>query len=1612
MVESLLNLEPSWPLLMDGDKATLLIEMVIFDPNNHKHLVRSAVHRKFLTVNGTLDHKAVAFTILGATVSKTNNRLGLILDLSSTVLSHHHLDCDSMFRSIETCSGGGFMKDGIDKGGFQVAATNDLRQSMADFQHRQGCCDVVVGDIGDDKTICELFHLHSKPCLVAGGFSCQPWSALGDKKGMLDCRSQSLTSILRAAFLMRSHSILLECVQNAGKDKQVREILDTFCRITGLRQVQIDLSLASFWPSRRARWWTVLYSHAFPPFHLMPLPSQLIPPTVNDLLPCLPDWPEEEISQIKLDSYEYGKFQQFGGIGPNCVNSRAPMSTALHGWSCQLIPCPCGCRKFPLADVRLSEKGLFGALVHCPGNMQTPEGIVQNIRHLHPWEIALLSGIVPDKLWGPQLRFSIAALGQMATPIQSLWVVAQFKKHLLEGFLEIPAPKPEEVMWLHIGDIMVAYENFFPMGFHSDVVQNFLDRTHRCLFSHAAQGIVPPFLPSFNKNKGDLESNSSALTPGSITEIPVDQPCPKNASEGLFDQSSPGEAHKPVNTSWHCDYPNCPVCCTEDTLPPIPTFSDEIILQRDVIPAISPTLPFEIHVSQAIQTKSDETPRVTPMPVCGGIPAFQSKKRPSETSSPIHAKRPFSIPDVPPLPSFEIPSIESDFVDQPAITEPPMDFEMVPDQISVLPANHDSPCQIWISRHDSSLLPPQKLQVSKGSTVGELQIAEDRIGAFSLHSRVCDDVGAFVSHTKAIEHDMSLHLRPLKEDSCPAKCPRFSESPNPPLDFDFMTRSKLLDLQQGWVAKDEMDFYLGLCAQTVNAFAFPSFVMPEVWDSKDADLFIQWTIEGFKSKLDCSCAFSTILWKKHWIPLVLSQAEVGVSIATSPEGRTLIESILTHASMSSPFSSFQVNPVVGVFPADCGFQCIGWICAIITAGQQEGVSTFTPVTPTIACQWRSLFRAHLNSAGLGHSMVLPSSFPFGGAHDDIESGLADLLEKHGVPSGSSALRASQILEKMGRTVISKILRSANAWKDLKSCANNMVPKFQLVLASEMEASIKARASTTKPFGDRRNKKQVRGNKANSTFFKLRAEDVVIPDCIFKEGSDVAIKQIGINEIGPEARGIVVVNAAQAYPYVKITMPLSQHGLALLILEHSDPAFGGLGETIRFPAKCDATGEPMIISARLVQLGSALVSRHFPEQQLKVEESANIVIRILAFKDECESDWTSFCSHPVKSILAEIPDLQEKPGGDSCILDVFDRQWLSLRMDRAKPAEAELFVASFRLLDFAPKAFLAQSGRKGLYFEPRTEDGRSPCPLYHVVWLGKIDKPQALLKQQTSKLWTSLVRHGFRFGLRTFKGDAETLHSIHKPSIPFLASGQSSLYVVGPFPYGASRGAISKIFQSWNWPARPMQPKGRAANQLGVLWECQATSAPEFEIYQLEHADVLITPLAKKKSGPAASTDVVASARTIAALQETQQKEEIDPVFVNDPWAGYQPQKQQKVSAVSDANKFEALAATVEKRVNQALAARSNAANGDEPMPAAHENRVSELESRLGALEATVNKNHHEQQMKHHQVSNQIGKVQQQVESQAVVMQNHFDQKMQEQLHQIEALLSKRARSHE
>ena len=76
-----------------GDAISLLVEMVIYDSCNDRHLVHTAV-RKFITL----------------------------------------------------C----FVTDGMDMGGFQIFTSIDVLTSMMAFQPRQGFSSTVIGDIGDD----------------------------------------------------------------------------------------------------------------------------------------------------------------------------------------------------------------------------------------------------------------------------------------------------------------------------------------------------------------------------------------------------------------------------------------------------------------------------------------------------------------------------------------------------------------------------------------------------------------------------------------------------------------------------------------------------------------------------------------------------------------------------------------------------------------------------------------------------------------------------------------------------------------------------------------------------------------------------------------------------------------------------------------------------------------------------------------------------------------------------------------------------------------------------------------------------------------------------------------------------------------------------------------------------------------------------------------------------------------------------------------------------------------------------------------------------------------------------------------------------------------------
>lgn len=139
-----------------------------------------------------------------------------------------------------------------------------------------------------------------------------------------------------------------------------------------------------------------------PKVHLRPLPSLSIPPVLGDMLPILPQWDPSHLDQLVLDLYELNKFGEFNSLFPNIVNSEEPVRAALHGCANQLTGCPCGCRQHPFSEVRLKQKGLFGALIPTGGDQKTYLGTLPNLHHMHPWEMALVHGAGPNKVWMPQ----------------------------------------------------------------------------------------------------------------------------------------------------------------------------------------------------------------------------------------------------------------------------------------------------------------------------------------------------------------------------------------------------------------------------------------------------------------------------------------------------------------------------------------------------------------------------------------------------------------------------------------------------------------------------------------------------------------------------------------------------------------------------------------------------------------------------------------------------------------------------------------------------------------------------------------------------------------------------------------------------------------------------------------------------------------------------------------------------------------------------------------------------------------------------------------------------------------------------------------------------------
>lgn len=942
---------------------------------------------------------------------------------------------------------------------------------------------------------------------------------------------------------------------------------------------------------------------------------------------------------------------------------------------------------------------------------------------------------------------------------------------------------------------------------------------------------------------------------------------------------------------------------------------------------------------------------------------------------------------------------------------------------TVVPSSSEGGLQIphHVVLHLPDIPNPVIVQVQQGTTVGQIVKAEcafncyhegssravrvvDLLGQLLPWSQVTSPMQHLVFHSAAsyVAHGCCHHTCPPKWFQIDEQCRRIS----------------MLCRQESWVAHDEMSFYLELLSHQSGSDSCPPLVYHHL-----PDQFRNWVQTCIAKKSEW--VISTMLIDHHWVPVVFHKQETHIQLFATREGYQ----VFRNEHQILPNMQYQIITLPSLFSADCGFQAVGWILKILTEPDVRFRSTIvgSPITPMKvqeALTLRTLFEQHLWSTSQASAVVIPHQIPLGGAiRESVEQSLRDLLRSHGVPEDVVGARIDIILDKLGRVAVSKALRSSKPWHELKHLANNVSPRMQLVLPSELAQVVRERVTQGKPFGDKHRKQT--GPPKHIEPVKLNPEDISIPEGIFKMGQDQVVRQLALGSLCKDAQGVVVVTATQAQPYIRLQQPMSQAGLALLILDHDDASCIGSGCLVRFPAKFEKTSEPLIATARIVQLGCVEISRHLPAQQLKVDEVPTTVIRVLCFRNEFPGDWGEFINHPVKHIIDNTDELSAKAGSEGNVLDVWDRQFVNHRMERRQPKFADTFIVSIRTTGVDIESVLSRSGQSGMYYEPRNPEGRSPDDAYRVVWLPRVEKPDAITSQQTSEQWSCLARTGVKLGLRIRATDAKEVHDQHKPFVPYLDGISLNTFVVGPFGFGVTKQGLSKLFSQWKWAARPCQPSSKSADGLGMLWEVQAQERPEYDVYTLEHGDVLISMIDKKKPSAKPKSDILASSRTLDVLKARSTNSESsghsheEGLLKHDPWAHFTPTtKMPRVTPPLGESRppsvnVEAIQASVDKKVAETLAQFEQKVREprDEPMDLASQSRLTELEHRMCAMESSLQHQQVQQQQHQSHVATQFNQLQQQVDAQGHSLQKHLDEKMQEQLNQIERLLGRGEKKH-
>lgn len=1583
--------EPLLTEISDGSTINMVLEVVIQCPK--ANICRSVISQQLIMTDVDIPANCSRFTVLRGEKHSSSHHVWLKRTEATVVFGHYNKDVGDFGRIVELCSGIGAVDKGYHFCGATTTCYVDSNPVFCEWLSKRNIGPVVCGNITDDNTIADIAKLLQQGHILSSGVSCQPFSKLGDQKENLDSRSESFTSTLKAAYLLQSPAVILECTPTAMESSWAQGMIQSFAQCTGFRMQQKVVSLHKSWPGRRDRWWCVLSHPQLPAFAIHDLPELRFAPTIAHLIPSMLKVPNDHPDEIELGENEYSQLLTFPRTDSFLINVHAGLPTATHSWGSQLVGCQCKCRKFGFATKRLQSKGLYAVLTTTGDMMQVNGQEMPRLRHLLAQEVALLNGLPPSYVTPVKdchLRLDLAATGQLASPLQSGWLLGCIYHQLEQQGLARDTVHPRHLFANMCRALFQERDSLWQI----EKYNKYMEIYHKEIESIDCPRIYPKNDDQEEEIASQALQQACAIAELELAKINADDPQNQHKHKGKGGTiPQHGKVHRVGNGDEHFVPPTDlgqQTAQVHTNKGGIPGFeSSKRNFEKQEPPEkrhCSGKVPIAEQTDSRVETANpspDESTQCEPIePVTPPLEPIERREAPVNVGVSTSGNKTLISAEPSAVPSEHLHKQEDQHMEA---------------KVENKVENPEQSC--WIIHAEESM---HQIRFRGKPTVGQLEQAEAYVSDEQNAFRSTTGVGHKIPISSEIQ-DQQIVV-PNKDINAVYRCPLHHETKIPRVEG--LPRIIALWSQRGWVASDEMNFYLRNMQNTKMVRVVDAFILSE---PQPIDAGAQ-----FKEKVEqiiidhqdhANQVLTAVFFANHWSPLSISWDHDNVlQFSTSHEMQTVIQEWTQHFCEETQCTTTAVT-VPQVFDADCGFQTVAWILKQIEPGQNQ-----FPMQPDTAQNLREAFVVHLGDADIAGEIF--RGHVLGGMNNDaqLKLDLQMLLENHGVHPKRSMECRDNLVTSLGMPTIKNVLGSARPWKDLKTRASEHRPPIQIVLADELKTMVDARIANGKQLGKKTQKKN---QKPNNVPLKIDADKIMLPPAIFQQSDGTQLHQITTRQFGPRCRGVAVVNIEEATAFFQLKEPISKEGVAMLILDLNDERIPPHSK-ISFPATCPGTEEPVLLTAALVQLGNQQVTRVVPSDRIRIQESHTEVIRVSVYRDQFAGDWSDFANKPVRAILAhEVFGSFDKDG----VVDVWDRQFLSKQYQKRQTLDAEIFVVTFPLMKPNVAQLQLQSGQHGMYFEPRSECGRTPMSGFQVIWLPRKQLSEVIVACQVLPHPGWVVRHGDRYGVRVLNDHAQKTHEMHRPDICYLGGQTMQTYKIGPLPFGTTRKSLVSLFEQWQWTARPGQPIGQSQNHQGVFWTVQACQAPSHWVFNMEHGDILIAlhTSPKEHSKPSQGL-LVASKRTLEAIatssgsSQANDKAQPEPLR-DDPWQTYR--NNQKGVSVSQ---LAAIESNVQQRV---MASLQNKTSEDENMEGVVDTRVSQLETQVKQLtenfqnlSGSVSTFQQQQSHVNSQIANQITGVKTQMDKQNVQMQQILDSKMEEQMSRIEALLMKRHKSQE